>query len=42
MSKLLDYDLEVSEFELELRYFVNFQTKTQGERYEPFCPSAVG
>ena len=39
MAKVLDYDLEVSEFELQSRYYVDFRTNTLGKDVEhPYSP----
>ena len=38
MAKMLVCNLEVSEFELQSRYYVDFRTNTFEERYEPLYP----
>ena len=38
MAKVLDYDLEVSEFEHQLRYYFHFRTNTLGESIESSYP----
>ena len=35
MRKVLDYGLEVREFELQSRYYVHFRTNSFGESHEP-------
>ena len=35
MAKVLDSSLEVSEFELQSRYYVYFQIKTPGKSMNP-------
>ena len=39
---LLDYGLEVSEFERQPCYYVIFRTKTLGKRINPLIPPAMG
>ena len=41
-GKLLDYEIVVSEFELQLRYPVHFQSSTFGKGMNPFITSAMG
>ena len=38
MAKMLDEGFEVSEFELQLRYYVHFRTNTNKKAYEPHYP----
>ena len=40
MAKVLDGDPEVSEFELQLRYYVHFRTNTPGKDMNPLIPLA--
>ena len=42
MAKVLDYSLEVNEFELYSFYYVYFSTKYPWEKYEPRIPPAIG
>ena len=42
MVKALDYDIVVSESELQSRYNVHLWTNTLGERYDPPYPSGYG
>ena len=42
MTKVLDYALEGSEFELRSRYYVYFQTKTPEKGIEPHYPCNFG
>ena len=42
MVKALDSGIVVSEFELQLRYSVHFQTNTLGKMYEPAYLPAMG
>ena len=37
---MLDYDIEVSEFEQQPSYYVGFQTNTLSEKYETPYPSS--
>ena len=39
MTKVLDYDLEVSEFELQSRYYI--QAYTLGKGMNPLIPPAI-
>ena len=40
MAKVLDCSLKVSEFELQLHYYIHFRINNFGERHEhPFSPS---
>ena len=34
MVKMVNYGIVVSEYEFQSPYYVNFQTKTLGEKYE--------
>ena len=36
MAKVLDHVLEVNEFELQLRYYLHFQTHILGKSMKPF------
>ena len=42
IAKLLDCGLEVSEFELQLSYYVYFQTNNLGKRIEPLPTLSKG
>ena len=42
MGKVLDCSLEVSEFELQQRYYIHFRTNTLEEKNEPPCSLALG
>ena len=39
MAKVLDYCLQINEFELRLCYYVHFQTNTLWERYKHPYPN---
>ena len=38
---MLDYNIVVSEFELQLCYYIHFWTNTLGKGMNPFIPSAM-
>ena len=40
MDNILDYDIVVSEFEIQSRYNVHFQTNTLGKMNEPIIPTS--
>ena len=42
MAKFLDCDPIVSEFELQSRYYVHFQTNTLAKGMSPFIVPAMG
>ena len=41
VANILDYDLEESEFKLQLRYDVYFWNEYTWEKYEPLLPSQL-
>ena len=41
MAKVLDFSLEVNEFELQSRYFIHFQIYTLGKDMNPIIPSEL-
>ena len=42
MVKALDYGIVVSEFKLQLRYYIHFRTNTLGKSMNPFILLAMG
>ena len=42
MVKAIDFRIEVSEFQLQSRYYVHFQTNILGKGMNPFILLAVG
>ena len=42
MANALDYVLEMSEFEIQLLYYIYYQTNTIGESYDPLYTSFYG
>ena len=42
MSKVVDCRLDVSKFELQLRYYVHFRTNTLGKCMNARIPIAMG
>ena len=41
MAKVLDFNLEVSKLELQLHYYVHFQTYALGKDMNPFIHPAM-
>ena len=41
MAKEMDYESVVSEFELQLHYYVHFRTNTQGKGMNPLILPAM-
>ncbi len=41
-ANVLDYDIVVSEFEFQSRYYVHFRTNAPWERSEPLYPPSYG
>ena len=42
MAKVLDCSLEISEFKLQLCYYIHFLTNTLGKGINPLIPLAMG
>ena len=42
MVKAMECRIVVSEFKLQLHYYVHFQTNTLGKKYEPLYPPSYG
>ena len=42
MVKAMDYEIGVSEFELQLRYYVHFRSNTLGKCMNPLILPAMG
>ena len=42
MAKVLDCSLEVSKYELQLSYYIQFRTNTLGKGMNPLILSAMG
>ena len=42
MVKAMDFGIIVSEFEIQSRYYVHFQTNTLGKGMNPFIFQAMG
>ena len=42
MVKAMDSRIEVSEFDLQSRYYVHFQTNTLGKGMNPYIVPAMG